>query len=82
VRRVSHIWAVIGDSKQLDTFAFSNRNVVMKGAIGVGAGDGVHMQVNGIHGSLLIYLSRKDSSYHRGFLARLKPGCALITVMQ
>ncbi len=53
VRSICHIGAVIGDSKKLKTFAFGYRNIVVEGAVGVGAGDGVHVQVNGVHGALL-----------------------------
>jgi len=53
VRGIGHIGAVIGDSEQLEAFAFRYRNIVMEGAVGVGAGDGMHVQVNGVHDALL-----------------------------
>lgn len=53
VRRISHIRAVIGDRKKRNPSQFGLRDVVMKGAVRVGACDGVHMQVYGIHLSLL-----------------------------
>ncbi|MOA02428.1 hypothetical protein D3C78_1218790 [compost metagenome] len=53
VRRISHIRTVIGNGEKLDAFQPSLRDVVMEGAVSMGTGDGVHMQVNGIHRSLL-----------------------------
>ncbi|MNV38193.1 hypothetical protein D3C71_1297390 [compost metagenome] len=53
VRRICHIRTVVGNRKKLNPFQFGLGDVVMKGAVRVGAGDGVHMQVNGIHLSLL-----------------------------
>jgi hypothetical protein len=44
---------MIGNGEELNAFAFRFGYIVMQRAVSVGAGDGVHMQVNGVHGSLL-----------------------------
>lgn len=56
VRGIGHIRAVIGDGKKFNAFTFGLGNIVMQGTIGVGAGDGMHVQVNRIHHNLLLYL--------------------------
>ena len=58
VRRISHIRAMIGDREQLDAFKLRLGDIIMEVAISVGTGDGVHMQVNGIHLSLLCGFSK------------------------
>lgn len=58
VRRIRHIRAMIGDRKKPDVLELRLCNVIMEVAIRVGAGDGVHMQVNGIHLSLLCGFSK------------------------
>lgn len=58
VRRIRHVRAMIGYSEQLDAFKLGLGDIIVEIAIRVGAGDGVHMQVNGIHLSLLCGFSK------------------------
>lgn len=76
VRRVGHIRAVIGDSKEFDAFTFRFGNIVMQRAISMRAGNSVHVQVNGIHHILLYRVSAKNSRKPGLLLAktRQKPG--------
>ncbi len=49
VRRIGHVRAVIGDGEQLDALLLGFGDVIVQRAVSVGAGDGVHMQINGVH---------------------------------
>ena len=58
VRRIRHVRAMIGNREQLDAFKLRLGDIIMEVTIRVSAGDGVHMQVNGIHLSLLCGFSK------------------------
>ncbi|SAG18066.1 Uncharacterised protein [Enterobacter cloacae] len=58
VRRIRHIRTVIGYRKQLDAFQLRLSDIIMEVTVSVSTGDGVHMQVNGIHLSLLCGFSK------------------------
>ena len=58
VRRIRHVRTMIGDREQLNAFQLRLGDIIMEVAIRVGTGDGVHMQVNGIHLSLLCGFSK------------------------
>lgn len=56
VRRIGHIGPVVGNSKEFDPLALCFCNIIVQGTVGVGAGDGMHVQVNRIHHNLLLCL--------------------------
>jgi hypothetical protein len=49
---------MIGNRKKLDALELCLGDIIMEVTIRVGAGDGVHMQVYGIHLSLLCGFSK------------------------
>ena len=59
VRGIRHIRAVVGDGEEFDPFTLCFRNIIVQGAVGMGAGDGMHVQVNGIHHILLFCLPQE-----------------------
>ena len=56
MRRIGHIGPVVGNSKEFDPLALCLLNIVVQGAVSVGTGDGMHVQVNRIHHNLLLCL--------------------------
>jgi hypothetical protein len=44
---------MVGNGEEFDPLTLCFRNIIVQGAVGVGAGDGMHVQVNRIHHNLL-----------------------------